>query len=732
MSNNNTILKLALPTPMRQRFDYLAPDANPLQVGARVKVSFGHRQLIGILDDTADHSDVPAGKLKPALEILDQESILSPAILKLCRWASSYYQHALGEVYLAALPKLLRQGHDASLRATRVWFPASDKALDAISKNAKKQAKAIQLIFEKKTGLSEAILKEHQITNATLDSLREKGFIDFTLQEQIPKTHTNVVQIEKPVLNDEQANALKHIQSQDSGFHCYLLEGITGSGKTEVYLQLMESWLNAGKQCLVLIPEIGLTPQTLKRFSARFSVPIAVLHSNLNDRERLDAWLLAKRGIAKIVIGTRSAIFTPMPDLAGIIIDEEHDNSFKQQDSFRYSARDLAVVRGQMEDVPVVLGSATPSLETLNNALKGRFEHIQLTQRAGNAKQPLYHVVDIRGSKVEAGISHELLNQIRATLDKQEQVLLFINRRGYAPVLMCHGCGWVADCKHCDSHLTVHSNPSYLQCHHCGDSQRLIRQCPQCARTALNPIGVGTEKLEEHLTNCFPDTAVIRIDRDSTRRKGALQDKLEQIEESQSSILIGTQMLAKGHHFPNVTLVGILDADSGFFSGDFRACEKLGQLIIQVAGRAGRAEKQGHVIIQTRRPDNPLLNQLIQDGYHAFASDILNERKNAILPPYAHLCLFRAESKYKDRALEFLNLIKSKSKSLNTDNLFILGPIPSTMEKKAGFFRAQLLLQTNNRKLLQSHLSQLLPEIEKEKLSKQLRWNLDIDPLDVF
>lgn len=732
MSNNNTILKVALPTPMRQRFDYLSPESHVLTVGARVKVSFGHRELIGIIDETCSHSEVASNKLKPALSVLDNESILSPQILKLCRWSSQYYQHALGEVYLAALPKLLRQGKDANLREIRVWHPRAQATLCHVPKNAKKQVKALQLILEKNTGLSESILKEHQISNATLNALKEKGLIDCKLQEQVPKTNHPLSQANKLTLNDEQANALETMKAKPNQFSCFLIEGITGSGKTEVYLQMMEDWIAAGKQCLVLIPEIGLTPQTLKRFSERFSVPIAVLHSNLNDRDRLDAWLLAKRGIAKIVIGTRSAIFTPMPDLAGIIIDEEHDSSFKQQDSFRYSARDLAVVRAQMEDIPVILGSATPSLETLKNALKGRFEHIELTQRAGTASEPIYHVIDIRGNKVESGISSQLLYEIRKTLERSEQVLLFINRRGYAPVLMCHGCGWIADCKNCDSHLTVHSNPSYLQCHHCGDNQRLIRQCPQCARTALSPIGVGTEKLEEYLSAIFTDTAIIRIDRDSTRKKGSLQDKLEQIEENSAGILIGTQMLAKGHHFPNVTLVGILDADSGFFSGDFRACEKLGQLITQVAGRAGRAEKQGHVLIQTRRPENPLLLKLIQEGYHKFASDILDERKNALLPPYSHLCLFRAESKYKERALEFLNFIKNKSKSLDAKSLFILGPIPSVMEKKAGFFRAQLLLQTQDRKHLQTHLSRLLAEIEKEKLSKQLRWTLDVDPMDVF
>jgi len=607
------ILKVALPTPLRHCFDYLATTEDEKKlIGTRVLVPFGRRKMIGVVVDIASESKLPKTQLKSIINVIDETPVVTSKIMALAKWAKDYYHHPIGEVIFSVLPTLLKKD-------------------------------------------TPAIIKR-----------------DLPQKKYKPEP--------KLALNEDQLRAVNAITSFKNKFKPFLLDGVTGSGKTEVYLEVIERFLTDDSQALVLIPEIALTPQTVKRFEKRFDVPVVVLNSRLTGRKRLDTWLAAKKGEAKIIIGTRSAIFTPLKNLSVIIVDEEHDSSFKQQEGFRYSARDLAVIRAQMESVPVVLGSATPSLESLNNALSNKYQLLELPVRAGNAIKPSFQIIDTRNKRLESGLSEQLLKYIHQHLENNNQVLLFINRRGYAPVLMCHHCGWIAKCSRCDANLTIHLHPSFLQCHHCAATRAVDKQCRACnSREALSPVGVGTEKLEVALGNHFPNTPIIRMDSDSIRKKGALEEKLDHIHTGKPQIIIGTQLLAKGHHFPDVTMVGILDADAGLLSADFRATEKVGQLLTQVSGRAGRADKKGVVYIQTLQPQNPLLIRLIRDGYNSFCHYLLEQRKQSQLPPYTYISLLKAEAINKEIPLNFLQELKEKITDLKNVELF--GPIPSPMQK---------------------------------------------------
>lgn len=533
-------------------------------------------------------------------------------------------------------------------------------------------------------------------------------------------------------LNEEQQAAVNQVLAQQQEYHTWVLDGITGSGKTEVYLQLIAQVLQQGKQALVLVPEIGLTPQTIQRFAARFNAEIVILHSNLTDKQRAQAWLKAQSGKAHIIIGTRSAIFTPMLNPGIIIIDESHDLSFKQQDSLRYHARDVAIKRAQIENIPVILGSATHSLETLLNAARHRFSLIKLTQRAGNAVPPQFELLDIRNHYLREGISPKVIELIELHLQRKEQVLLFINRRGFAPALMCHHCGWLAECNRCDAKYTYHLSPLHLHCHHCDNTKPIPAHCPKCQSKNLIPLGLGTVKVETVLSDIFPDAVIVRVDKDSTRRKQSMDKLIDKINNGKADILIGTQMLAKGHHFANVTLVVILDGDSGFFASDFRATEYFAQTLTQVAGRCGRENKPGHVIIQTRNPDHPSLQQLIREGYQAFCQSALQERQQANLPPFSYLSLINARSKNTHTTHEFLEQVKALAIKDHTPAIKILGPIAAPICKRAGNFHYQLLLQTNDRILLKQFLTTLIKDINLLPMSKKIRWSIDVDPVDLM
>lgn len=729
-----SIAHIALPVPLERTFDYLIKPGQTPTIGGRVKVPFGRQRLIGIVVKLSNKSEFSREKLKGIDAVLDNSSLWPPHLYKLLNWSSTYYQYPLGETLANAMPAWLRKGRDASFTALKAWQITElgkNQDLNKITR-APKQAKALNLVRHQQCSHEQML--EEEITAATLKAVADKGWIEEISLAPKPSNWQRNVEVtqEKPQLNEEQAIAIATVNASPE-FGCYLLDGVTGSGKTEVYLQLLEPILKAGRQALVLVPEIGLTPQTINRFKRRFNVPVDVIHSGLNDTERLNSWLAARDNHAGIIIGTRSALFTPFNDLGIIIVDEEHDASYKQQDSMRYHARDLAVMRANLDNIPIILGSATPALETLHNAKIGKYHHLTLTKRAGTAIPARHGVLDVKGLYLNSGLSAPLIAQMRKHLSEGNQVMLFLNRRGFSPALMCHECGWMAECKRCDAFYTFHQHSSEIRCHHCGSQQPIMHQCGGCGSTQLISVGVGTEQLETQLMNLFPEYKTVRIDRDSTRRKGSLENYLEAIKNNEYQILIGTQMLAKGHHFPNVTLVGLIDVDSSLFSSDFRAPERLAQLFIQVAGRAGRASKPGEVILQTHHPEHSLLQSLLHQGYGRFAEYALQERKFAQLPPYTHLSLFRAESNNNENVEQFLRQVRDilESHPQFHDATPVLGPIPAPLARRAGKYRWQLLFQAPNRTVMQSMLRGAKAAIELLPLAKKVRWTLDIEPQDL-
>jgi len=737
MTTDKSVLRVAVPSPLYREFDYLPPadvDLACLQPGIRLRVPFGRRTTIGVLVDLRTHSEVEPQKLKQALEILDQKPVISDEILNMVQWASAYYQYPIGEALAAALPVLLRQGQAPVAPTITAWrLTDAGQVVDLNSlKRAARQASVLTELRQHPQGVERDAL---DTPASVLHTLVEKGWIESfqpTQNEPADPGTTAVVCTPGHSLNPAQQQAVDSVLENLDHFQGFLLEGVTGSGKTEVYLQLIEQVLARGQQALLLVPEIGLTPQLVERFKARFSTPLAVLHSGLGKRERLSAWQQARSGCAPIVIGTRSAIFTPLLRPGLIIVDEEHDPSLKQQEGFRYSARDLAVWRARQLNIPVLLGSATPSLESLFNVEQQRYQRLLLPERTGAACMPEYAIIDVREQSLEHGLSTALLTRVRQHLDADGQVLLFLNRRGYAPTFMCYDCGWIANCRRCDAHLTWHRRDNRLHCHHCGSQRPLDSHCPECKGRDLHPQGQGTERVEQALAGHFPDVEILRIDRDTTRRKGELDKLLEQARSGHGRLLLGTQMLAKGHHFPNVTLVGILDADHGLFSTDFRASERMAQLIVQVAGRAGRHNRPGLVLIQTRHPDHPLLQLLVRQGYPAFAHAALQERQAARLPPSTSLTLLRAEATDENLPLRFLEAVREQIGAAGIEGIEAWGPVPAAMERRAGRFRAQLLLQSDSRGKLQQLLSTLVRHLEQNKLARQVRWSVDVDPADTY
>ncbi len=730
-------VRIAFAVPLMCFFDYLLPDDLNVCIGARVLVPFCTQKRVGIVVELPEQSDLPLEQLKSVLAVIDERSIFTPQSWALLTWASRYYHAPLGDVLFSALPVKLRSGESTVQKSKILWKITAlgeQALLSGALKQAKKQIAALQALCQ-----SPLEKGNNEFNSAIWSALKEKQFVEEIEQFVEIKSWQQslgdlpVAKAENRLsLNKQQALAFTQVLFQQ-GFAAFLLDGVTGSGKTEIYLQLIEEILKKGKQVLVLVPEIGLTPQTVQRFQSRFNVQIDVLHSNLNDTQRLNVWQRAKTGQSAVVIGTRSALFTQFADLGLIILDEEHDSSFKQQDGWRYHARDLAVVYAKQLDIPVLMGSATPSLESLNNVNLGKYQHILLSKRAGNAAMVECQLIDLKKQNVVNGLSVALLKKMEEHLQKGNQVLLFLNRRGFAPVLLCHECGWIADCQHCDKPLTYHQNQRVMRCHHCASQRPIPRQCAKCGSTNLVTTGQGTEQLEQTLQQRFPQYGITRIDRDSTARKGKLESHLNDIQQGKSQILIGTQMLAKGHHFPNVTLVALINVDSGLFSLDFRAEERLAQLYVQVAGRAGRAEKQGEVVLQTHYPEHPLLQRLLNEGYASFAAEALQMRQVMGLPPFSSQALFKAQSRKSIEAEQCLQQIADYFQqwklAQNQPHLQILGVMPAPFAKKADQYRWQLLLQHTNRAVLQ----QALQDFSQQEMSKswQVRLNLDVDPQDL-
>ncbi len=736
LNSPNTVLRVAINVPLSREFDYLPAAGGDVPMpGSRVLVQFGPRRQVGVVLSHATSSEVPADKLRRCLEVLDDEAVLGDEELRLVRFTSDYYHHPIGEVVAAALPALLRQGKSLYpiVETVSVTDSGENTDVESLARRAPKQAELLETLLDAGGSGLEADAITDMLPNwrRAARALFEKGLIQRVELRSADFDETLAPDATPgPALNDDQQTAVTSLRRSDA-FGAFLIEGVTGSGKTEVYLRRMQDIIEQGKQVLVLVPEIGLTPQLVARLRKRLGIEPALLHSALTDIERLSAWRAARSGAARLVVGTRSAIFTPLANPGLIIVDEEHDQSFKQQEGLRYSARDLAIVRAKHLDIPVVLGTATPTLEMLQHCRDGNYEHLRLPARAGGARPPAIRLIDTVRSPVTEGLSEPLAVAIDSHLKADGQVLIFLNRRGFAPTLICSDCGHVAECSRCDSRLTVHAREGQLRCHHCGAARPLDTNCGECGAD-VKPLGEGTERLEDALRARFPGRKVTRIDSDSTTRKGAMHAALDEAKQGEAEILVGTQMLSKGHHFPKLSLVGIVNADQGLFGTDFRSAERMAQSIVQVAGRAGRETRAGEVLIQTGFPEHPFWSTLIAGGYEQIALDALAEREQTRWPPFTRLALIRSAAHRRDDALGFLDAARDSLSARGGDALRILGPVDAPMARRAGRYRAQLLLQASDRRALHAVLRELRPELEQAPAARKVRWSIDVDPIELF
>ena len=723
-----------------QLFDYLPPDSGNVtaQRGQRVLVPFGRGRRVGIVCALSDKSDVAPDKLRRALSVIDKQPLFDESMMALLEWAASYYHHPPGEVFATALPAALRSDRVAEAGGQTAWRLTPKARTDdtsGLNKRAKVQAAILATLRDSDNG---AIAAELETIGSTwrraIAALEDKGLVErYTRAREVPSVPPPTAVAPTPT--DAQRAAVDAINAA-TGFTAFLLEGVTGSGKTEVYLRCIEQQLKAGRQTLVIVPEIGLTPQLVARFRGRLQTPVTVMHSGLNDTERLQAWFDAREGKAGVIIGTRSAVFAPLARPGLIVVDEEHDASLKQQESFRYSARDLAVWRARQLGVPAVLGSATPSLESVDNVTEKRYAHLLLPRRPGAARHPEIRLIDLRHQPAKDGLTEPLRDAIARHLDADGQVLVYLNRRGFAPGLLCTACGELVECSRCDSRMVLHQKRERIVCHHCGAERPLPTACDACGEPELVAVGQGTERVEAALEALYPDYGIVRIDRDTTRRRGEIERRLELVRSGEARIVLGTQMLTKGHDFPNVTLVCILDADQGLFGTDFRASERLAQSFVQVAGRAGRGDRPGEVYLQTLFPEHELLQKLISEGYGAFARAAMSERREAGWPPFACLTLLRAEATQRDVAFEFLAAARDLAGSITAADsapaVRVFGPAPAPMERRAGRYRGQVLIAADDRRNMQRFLSAWRPGIDGLHNARRARWSVDVDPVELF
>lgn len=752
------ILKIALDVPLDRLFDYLS-DGLIVQIGQRVLVPFGRRSQIGIVVGVADSSEFAIEKLKPITQAFTDEQPLDAQMLNLVKFSADYYQYPFGQALLAALPARLRQIAPAVSRK-QFAYQLTDLGQQADVEHIAKRQRVLRSVLA-------ALQTAKQLTEVELDAIAStarkaaKALVDlgYAKSEQVLAAQRvpAILAMPEPPLNDEQTQAVASITNDIHAFKAWLLHGITGSGKTEVYIRLMQHVLqdgtsqksniqNHGAQILVLVPEINLTPQLEARFRARLpQFTLVSLHSSLSESDRLHHWQLAQSGVAQIIIGTRLSIFTPLPHLKLIIIDEEHDSSYKQQDSMRYHARDVALVRAKRLNIPVVLGSATPALESWYNAVgnqaqsdkatsnqnqANKYGLLSLKQRAVTAAQlPQIDCIDTTKVNLQQGLTPQLIAALRLRLARKEQSLLFINRRGYSPVLLCSACHWIAACTRCSSKLVVHLGQRKLRCHHCGHEQKIPHQCPSCGDADLHPTGHGTQRLEQTLALLLPTARIARVDRDSISRKHALVDILDRVHNQEIDVLVGTQMLAKGHDFPNLTLVGVIDTDSALHSPDFRASERLFAQLMQVAGRAGRADKAGQVIIQTAFPDHALFNALRRQDYESYANDLLQEREQVQFPPYVFMALLRAEANDYALVQQFLQFAFEQARGLSNEVL-VYDPVRPQMERLKGMERGHVLMQASHRPALQKLLKHLVGKIRTQAIAAKVRWSVDVNPLE--
>ena len=730
------IAQVGIDTPLRKTFDYRIPaELSHVRAGMRVQVPFGRRNVVGLVVHLSNASQVSAHQLKSLQTILDTNPLLDQQSLTLIEWAANYYQFPIGTALFSALPPLLRKANkkQTTLSAGKEfrWLVVAGDVAEL--QRAPKQAAIYRWLQSQVMGASATELNQ-QFPNCStsLRGLEQRGFISREIQAVAEeKIEPHLESADKAQLSHDQSQIGNKLCSTLGSFAVHLLEGVTGSGKTEVYFKAIEQVLaDHDGQILILVPEIGLAPQMLQRLKTHFAIPIGVLHSSIREAERKKTWLRISNGELNIILGTRLAAFTPIPNLQLIIVDEEHDASFKQQEGFLYHARDVAIYRAQKLKIPIVLGSATPSFESLHNVNVGKYQHHLLAKRARSATMPTMHLADMRSEPASNILSTPLTRAMHKHLSQGNQVILFLNRRGYSPALLCHDCSWVAQCKRCDANLTYHAQAGKMVCHHCDSTASKPIHCPNCSSSNLIPIGHGTQRIEEVLEQQFSSYSQVRLDRDVTRHRGTLEKILTGIRELQHQIIIGTQILSKGHDFPNVSLVGVLDVDYGIFSSDYRALERTAQLLVQVAGRSGRRDIQGEVVVQTHAPDHPLLNVLLNSGYPTFAHNALELRAEWNLPPYSYQIALRSYSQKPQDVSNFLGQAKQLATQFLPDKVQIIGPISPNMERKAGQYRAHLLLNTKNRNLFGKNLAPWLDKLAKIPVARKVRWNIDVDPID--
>ena len=729
MSKDQKILKIALDVPVNKFFDYISNDEN-IKIGQYVKVPFGKRTLIGICCEIANESIVPADKLKSIVSI-ESEIIFDASMLKLLYFVSDYYQHPIGQTIMSVVPSRIKKNSLTSKKKELLF-----KADESLTNEVIDSLPARQLRLKK---VAHAILKK-ELRQKDLNKLVSNGSECVSKLESMGLVSSEVFiptirrsQKDQPVLNKEQKYVIDEIKNNKS-FKPWLIHGVTASGKTEIYMNLITEFLeNSQNQALVLVPEINLTPQLEERFKNRFfDKKIVVLHSYLSDIERLDNWRQAKIGNADIVIGTRLGVFTPMPNLKIIIIDEEHDPSFKQSEGLRYHARDVAMMRAKNLNIPIILGSATPSLETWYKATnaKQNFQYLKLNSRAvDNATLPAIKTIQVN-DKTKLEVSKEVIDAIQNRIDKQEQTIVFINRRGYSPVLICSSCGWVAECERCSSRLVVHLQNKRLKCHHCGYDQKITNACIDCGNTDLFPLGTGTQKIEDVLKYHFSEAKISRVDRDTTYSKKSIEDLYLKMNNREIDIVIGTQMLAKGHDFPHVTLVVVLDADNALYSPDFRASERLFSQLMQVSGRAGRGKIKGEVLIQSVFPNHNLFESLKAHDFDSFSNQLLNERKSMGLSPFSYNAVFMVKSKNLNMAKQFIHDVTAWAKESLVSTINVLGPSRPTIERLKGFERFNLYIQASSRKDLHTMLKPWISQIRQHPLVNRVKWSVDVDPTD--
>jgi len=727
MSAKEKFIQVAIDVPIDQLFDYL-PNDQIIVIGQYVKVPFGRRQIIGIICGISSVTDVPREKLKKII-FVEEEIVFDQTLFKLLHFVSNYYHHPIGQTIMSVVPSRIKQAKGQIRKVNKIYEATTDLTLAWIEELPKQKVRLRKLahalllnsIRDSELNLSVSNGRECAKELVSLGVVVAKKWMPETSQSEV-----------SPKLNTQQKDVLSALTEKHDNV-AWLIHGITGSGKTEIYLQLLNKFVDKEQsQVLILVPEINLTPQLEARFKLRFPDKVLVtLHSHLSSIERLDNWRQAKSGEAQIVIGTRLAVFTPLPYLKLIIIDEEHDGSFKQHEGLRYHARDVAMMRAKYENIPIVLGTATPALETWFNA-KGeyaKYRYLELTYRAvKNAKLPTIHTISI-GDKYGPTLSNIIIDAIQSRIDRQEQVLIFINRRGYAPVLVCSNCAWAAKCDRCSTRLVVHLKTKRLKCHHCGYDKKIPMQCMDCGNTDLHPLGLGTQKIEECLNQLFPKANILRVDRDTTRTKDALDQLYQRMNKREIDILVGTQMLAKGHDFPHLSLVVVIDADNALYSSDFRAPERLFSQLMQVAGRAGRAEIKGEVLIQTAFPNHPVYEALKANKFSDFAESLLEERKQMKLSPFSFNALLNVEAKSLDHSVAFSHMALEKANAFKS-SVTLYGPVRPVMERLKGFERHQVFLQAKTRTELQNLLKPWIKVLREHPLSNRVKWSIDVDPIE--